>query len=100
MQDLIILQSSVPLRPQLEHSVQFWAMHSKNNFNSWDGVEMNSTRTITYVENMTYKERLKEWGLASSEKEDWGKMHLLKGSAQKAMINSSLYPHELQQVIA
>lgn len=62
----------MPLRPQLQHSVQFWAMHSRNNFNNLDGVEMKSTRALSYFENMTYKERLNEWGLASSEKDDWG----------------------------
>lgn len=60
MQDLIILQSSVLLRPQLEYSVQFWAMHSENNLNNLDGVEMKSTRMISSFEKRTYKERLKE----------------------------------------
>ncbi|GAB0191578.1 hypothetical protein GRJ2_001623100 [Grus japonensis] len=39
-------EGEVPLRPQLEHSVQFWTMHSKNNFNNLDGVEMKSTRMM------------------------------------------------------
>lgn len=69
MQDLIILQSSVPLRLQLEHSVQFWVMYSKNDFNNLDGVEVKSTRMVSYFENITYKDKWKEWGLASSAKE-------------------------------
>lgn len=70
MQDLIILQSSVALRPPLEHFVRFWVMYSKNDFNNLDGVEMKSTRMVSYFENITYKDKWKEWGLASSGKED------------------------------
>lgn len=58
---------------------------------SWNEINMNDKLFWKY----DYKERLKEWGLASSEKDNWGKMHISKGRVQKAMINSSLYPPEL-----
>lgn len=58
----------VVLRPQLEKCFLFWSPHFKKDTDNVERIQRRATEMIRDLENVTYKERLKELGLFSLEK--------------------------------
>lgn len=59
-------------RPQLEHSVQFWALPFKKDVDQLERVQKKAARMSRGLANMTYEERSKELGLFSLKERSLG----------------------------
>lgn len=70
--EVILLLYLALARSQLEHSVQFWALHFKKDVDQLERVQKKAARMSRGLANMTYEERLKELGLFSLKKRSLG----------------------------
>ena len=72
IREVILLLCLALARSQLEHSVQFWALHFKKDVDQLERVQKKAARMSRGLANMTYEERLKELGLFSLKKRSLG----------------------------
>jgi len=67
---------SALLRPHLEHCVQLWGPHHKQGMDLLELVQSRATKMIRSVEHLSYRERLRELGLFSMQRESSSKTSL------------------------
>ena len=66
--EVIIHLYSALLRFHLEHCVQAWALHNRNNAELLEGIQRRATEMTSGLRHLHYEERLRESGLFSLEK--------------------------------
>lgn len=57
--EVIIPFHSALVRPQLKHSLQFWAPHVRKDVDKLETVQRNATKMMARLVNLPYEEKLK-----------------------------------------
>ena len=63
-----VILYSMLVRPQLEHCIQMWSPQYRRDTDLLEHVQRRDTNTIQGMEDLHYKDRLRQLGLCSLEK--------------------------------
>ena len=73
VREVILPLCSVLVRPHLEYCIQTWSPQYRRNMDLLERIQRRATQMIQRMEYLSYKERLRELGLFSTEEVALGK---------------------------